>query len=300
MAKPLALAPLGGRLASTKSLRSQFSMSSVLNCGRYSLDLSRPCVMGIVNVTPDSFSDGGDFLSLDAARRHAERLVNDGAAILDIGGESTRPGAEPVTVAQEIDRVVPLIESIAATLPVPISIDTTKPLVMRAAIAAGAGMINAIDALRTPGAVDTATELKVPVCLMHMQGEPRTMQHNPLYDDVVAEVHDFLAERLAVCEAAGIERAQLIIDPGFGFGKTLAHNRALLAHLDDFKTLNAPLLVGLSRKSMLGALSNAAVDQRLPESLAAAVLAVERGAQIVRVHDVAATVRALRVVEWLH
>jgi len=266
-----------------------------MDCGDRSLDLSRPCVMGVLNVTPDSFSDGGDFFSLEGALHRAERMVEEGADILDVGGESTRPGAVPVSAQEEIDRVVPVIETLRPRISLPISIDTSKPEVMRAAVSAGAGMINDVRALRSPGALDAAVEAGVPVCLMHMQGEPGNMQAAPAYGDVVAEVRDFLRRRVDVCVSAGIAPGRLLLDPGFGFGKTLAHNLALLAGIEDLCGLDQPVLVGLSRKSMIGALTGRPVDERLPGSLAAAVLAVERGARLVRVHDVAATVDALRV-----
>jgi len=267
----------------------------LIDCAGKSLDLSRPCVMGVLNVTPDSFSDGGDFFDVDRALRRAERMVEEGADILDIGGESTRPGAAPVSVHEEIERVVPVIEALAPRVSVPISIDTSKPEVMRAAVNAGAGMINDVRALREPGALEAAVEARVPVCLMHMQGEPRTMQAAPVYRDVVSEVRDFLHRRIQVCVRAGMAPEQVLVDPGFGFGKTLAHNLALLAGLAELCSLGPPVLVGLSRKSMLGTLTGKPVTERLAGSLAAAVLAVERGACLVRVHDVAATVDALRV-----
>jgi dihydropteroate synthase len=252
--------------------------------------------MGILNLTPDSFSDGGRFLARDAALRHAEAMVEEGAAIIDIGGESTRPGAQPVSVEQELGRVVPVIEALAGEIPVPISVDTLKPAVMREAVAAGAGLINDVMALQAPGAVETVAELKVPVCLMHMQGEPRTMQQEPHYADVVAEVRDFLADRVAACEAAGIARERLLLDPGFGFGKSLGHNLSLLKHLRRLESLGLPLLVGISRKSMIGTLlGGAPVDQRVNGSVAAAVVAVMQGAAIIRVHDVGQTVDALNV-----
>ena len=270
---------------------------TILHCGARLLDLARPRVMGILNVTPDSFSDGGLFATTDAALRHATDLVAEGADLIDVGGESTRPGARPISVQEELDRVIPVVEALAREVPVPVSIDTTKPGVMRAAVAAGAGLINDVAALRQPGALAAAAELAVPVCLMHMQGEPGTMQRDPTYHDVVAEVRAFLAERLTACEAAGIARERLLIDPGFGFGKTLAHNLALLRGLPSLCDLGVPVLVGLSRKSMIGALlDRAPVDERLSGSLAAAVLAVERGAAIVRGHDVGPTVQALRIV----
>ncbi len=253
--------------------------------------------MGILNVTPDSFSDGGDFISPDLAVSHAEQMLQDGADIIDIGGESTRPGAMAVSEQEELDRVIPVIEAIKQRLPVIISIDTSKPTVMREAVSAGAGMINDVMALQTPGAVTVAKESGVPVCLMHMQGQPRTMQRHPSYSDVVADILTFFEQRVADCMAGGIVRERLLLDPGFGFGKTLEHNLMLLQHLDVFKRLGLPLLVGLSRKSMLGAILNdAPVEQRLYASLTAAVMALERGASILRVHDVRPTVDALQVV----
>jgi dihydropteroate synthase len=252
--------------------------------------------MGILNLTPDSFSDGGRFLGRDAALRHAEQMVADGAAIIDIGGESTRPGAQPVSEEQELARVVPVIEALAGTIPVPISVDTFKAEVMTAAVEAGAGMLNDINALRAPGALQAAAQTGVPICLMHMQGEPRTMQSSPRYTDVVKEVGAFLSERLEVCVEAGICREKILLDPGFGFGKTLEHNLSLLKNLHLLQTLGAPLLVGISRKSMIGAiLDDAPVNERLIGSVAAAILAVEQGAAIIRAHDVKATVDALRV-----
>ena len=252
--------------------------------------------MGILNLTPDSFSDGGRFLARDAALRHAESMVQEGAAIIDIGGESTRPGAMPVSVDEELSRVVPVIEALAGEIPVPLSVDTSKPEVMSEAVSAGAGMVNDVLALRHDGAVETAASLQVPICLMHMQGEPRTMQQDPQYRDVVSDVADFLAERVAVCEAAGIGRERLILDPGFGFGKTLTHNLSLLRHLQRLEALGLPLLVGISRKSMIGSLLDGApVDERVHGSIAAAVLAVARGAAIIRAHDVGQTVDALKV-----
>ena len=270
---------------------------TTLCCGRRTLDLTRTRVMGILNVTPDSFSDGGDFATREAALRHARRMVAEGADLIDVGGESTRPGAPPVSVAEELARVIPVIEALADELAVPVSVDTSKPEVMRAAVAAGAGLINDVSALRRPGALAAAAALRVPICLMHMQGEPGTMQQDPTYGDVVAEVAAFLAGRLAACEAAGIPRERLLVDPGFGFGKTLAHNLALLRGLPRLASLGVPVLAGLSRKSMIGALlGGVPVGERLHGSVAAAVLAVERGAAIVRVHDVGPTVQALRIV----
>ena len=266
-------------------------------CGRI-LTLDRPRIMGIVNVTPDSFSDGGRFDSVEAAVAHALTLAMEGADILDIGGESTRPGADDVSLQQELDRVVPVIEALAARCEVPISVDTSKPEVMRAAVAAGAGMINDVYALRREGALEAAAELAVPVCLMHMQGEPRSMQADPHYDDVVGEVHRFLAERVFACEMAGIDKRRVVLDPGFGFGKTLQHNLLLLRQLSRFVDLGRPLLAGLSRKSMIATLTGreAAAD-RVNGSLAAAMIAAQNGASILRVHDVAATRDALCVLQ---
>ncbi len=252
--------------------------------------------MGILNVTPDSFSDGGQFVDIDTARRQVERMAKDGAAIIDIGGESTRPGADDVSEEQELDRVIPVIEALRDTTALPISIDTSKPGVMREAVVAGAAIINDILALQEPGAIETVVELGVPVCLMHMQGRPRTMQESPHYDDVALDVRDFLADRVSKCIAAGIAREKIIIDPGFGFGKTHAHNVELLANLRQLQDLEFPVLVGLSRKSTLGELTGRDVFDRLPGSIAAAVVAVMKGAQIVRVHDVRETVDALKVV----
>lgn len=270
-----------------------------LNCKGKILDLGQPKVMGILNITPDSFSDGGDFLSPQAALERAKQMVEEGAAIIDVGGESTRPGAPAISVQEELDRIVPVIEALSAELPVPISIDTSKPEVMRAAVAAGAGMINDVRALRLTGALEAAADinrrLSVPICLMHMQGEPGTMQQQPDYSDVVQEVSAFLAERVQACVRHGIPRERLVVDPGFGFGKRLEHNLSLLKRLDELGKLGLPLMVGLSRKSMIGAVLDRPVTQRLYGSLAAAVLAVARGAVLVRVHDVRATVEALKL-----
>lgn len=285
-------APSAGRRASTDPIP-----ALILDCGGKPLDLGRPQVMGILNLTPDSFSDGGSFLARDVALRHAWRMVEEGAAIIDIGGESTRPGAQPVSAEDELARVLPIIEALAGEIPVPISIDTCKATVMRAAVSAGAGMINDVLALSAPGSLQAAAQSGVPVCLMHMQGEPRTMQHSPHYADVVAEVRDFLAQRIAICVAAGIPRERLLLDPGFGFGKTLAHNLALLRQLGDIASLAIPILVGLSRKSMIGTLlGDAPVTERANGGLAAAVLAAAKGAAIIRTHDVRATVEAMKVV----
>jgi len=259
------------------------------------LQFDVPAVMGILNVTPDSFSDGGRFVGRDAALEQAAAMARDGAAIIDVGGESTRPGAADVSEQQELDRVIPVIEAIVANVDLPVSIDTSKPAVMRAAVAAGAAMINDIRALREAGALRAAAELGVPVCLMHMQGQPRTMQEQPAYADVVAEVAGFLAERVRACVAAGLVEDRIIVDPGFGFGKTPRHNIELLANLRQLRSVGRPILVGLSRKSTLGELTGRDVGERVAASLAAAVLAVVEGAQIVRVHDVRETVDALRV-----
>ena len=272
-----------------------FDLVRTLDCAGRGLKLDAPRVMGIVNVTPDSFSGDGRVLA-EAAIAHGLRLAQEGADLLDVGGESTRPGAQDVSAADEIARVVPVIEALAKQTTVPISIDTSKPEVMRAAVAAGAGMINDVCALRRDGALDAAAELKVPVCLMHMQGEPRTMQDDPRYDDVVSDVRRFLAERIFACEMSGIDKKRIVVDPGFGFGKTLEHNLALLANLDQFAALGVPLLVGLSRKAMIGKLTGRdGGAARAAGSAAAAMIAVQRGAMIVRVHDVAATRDALAV-----
>ncbi len=270
-------------------------MLEILDCGGRSLDLRLPQVMGILNITPDSFSDGGIFFAPAKAVERALAMVAEGAAIIDIGGESTRPGAQPVSAQQELDRVIPVIEAIRAETNVPVSIDTSKPEVMREAAAAGAGLINDVRALREPGAVETAAEVGLPVCLMHMLGEPRTMQQKPAYENVVADVASFLAERVLACEAAGIPRDRLIVDPGFGFGKTLQHNLILLKHMTTLHTLGLPILVGMSRKTMIGAMLNVPVDERLYGGLALATIAVWQGASILRVHDVRATVEAVKV-----
>jgi dihydropteroate synthase len=264
-----------------------------LRLGALSLDC--PAVMGILNITPDSFSDGGRFVRPTAALRHAEKMAADGAAIIDIGGESTRPGAESVGENEEIDRVVPVIESLRAAVGIPISVDTSKPAVMRAAVAAGAAMVNDVRALREPGALRAASALGTPVCLMHMQGEPRTMQDNPRYDDVVAEVTQFLQERVAECLDAGIDEERIVIDPGLGFGKSAGDNIVLLANLRQLSSLGLPVLIGISRKSTLGVITGRDVNARLPASVAAAVMAVERGASIIRAHEVAETVDALKI-----
>ncbi len=267
----------------------------LLNCGRHSLDLSRPVVMGVLNVTPDSFSDGGRFLEPAAAVERALRMVEEGAGIVDIGGESTRPGAAPVPVEEELSRVLPVLERLAGHLPVPVSVDSSKPEVMRQAIAAGAGMINDVNGLRAPGAVEVLARSRAAVCLMHMQGEPRTMQQAPSYGDVVAEVRAFLGGRVQACRDAGIGGDRIVVDPGFGFGKTLEHNLELLGSLDRLAAEGLPVLVGLSRKSMIGQLTGRAADARLAGSLALAAIAVTHGASIVRAHDVAATADAVKI-----
>ncbi len=260
-----------------------------LNCAGRVLDLSQPRIMGVLNITPDSFSDGGAWLSVENAVAHARQMADAGADIIDVGGESTRPGSAPVSAGEELQRVVPVIEALRAGIDVPVSIDTQKPAVMRAAVAAGAGMINDVNALQADGAIETAAALGVPVCLMHMQGVPETMQDEPGYRDVVAEVISFLGARAAACEAAGIAPGQIVLDPGFGFGKTVGHNLSLLRRLDALVALGYPVLVGLSRKSLIGKVLGLPVDKRLYPSVALAVLAVWQGASIVRCHDVRQT-----------
>ncbi len=272
-----------------------FDIIATLDCAGRPLKLDRPRILGVINVTPDSFSDGGANESVDAAVAHGLRLLADGADALDIGGESTRPGAEEVPAELEIARVVPVIERLARETSVPISIDTSKPEVMRAAVAAGAGIINDVYALRREGALDAARDLSVPVILMHMQGEPRSMQKAPHYDDAVDEVRRFLADRIFACELAGIPKARIVIDPGFGFGKTLEHNLSLLAGLETFADLGVPLLAGMSRKRMIGELTGRDINERLVGSVAAHLMAAERGAMLLRVHDVAAMRDALAV-----
>jgi dihydropteroate synthase len=260
----------------------------------------RILVMGIVNVTPDSFSDGGRYDSVEAALAHARRLVAEGADLLDVGGESTRPGAEPVDAEAEMERVLPVIDALVAELDVPVSIDTMKAPVMRAAVEHGCQMINDVNGLRDADAMTAAAELDVPVCIMHMQGAPRTMQADPRYDDVVEDLLAFFRERFSACHRAGVRSENLVVDPGFGFGKTLAHNLALLARLERFRSLGLPLLAGISRKSMLGRITGRdAPDERVAASVAAAVLAAERGADLLRVHDVAETVDAVKLIHAL-
>ena len=265
------------------------------SCRDRSLDLSTPVVMGVLNVTPDSFSDGGRFARRDAALVHARRMIGEGAAIIDIGGESTRPGASPATIEEELARVIPVIEALRAESSVFISIDTSKPGVMRAATRAGADIINDVRALSDDGALEAAADSGAGLCLMHMRGEPRTMQDAPRYDDVVTEVSEFLATRMRACRDAGVDTARLAIDPGFGFGKNITHNLTLLKHLQRFETLGVAIAVGLSRKSMLAKLTGRAVDDRTAGSVALAAIAVLNGARIVRAHDVAVTLDAVRV-----
>jgi len=267
---------------------------TMLRCGPHALDLTRPRVMGILNVTPDSFSDGGRFFDRERALDHARRMLADGADLIDVGGESTRPGAAPIDEAGELARVIPVIDELAREGAL-VSVDTMKPAVMRAAVAAGAAMINDVNALRLPGALEAAASTDAAVCLMHMQGEPRTMQDAPQYDDVVVQVRAFLVERAQSCEAVGIARDRIVLDPGFGFGKTLAHNLALVRALPELVSTGYPVLAGLSRKSSLGAITGRPGSDRLAASLAAALAAVARGASIVRVHDVRETVDALKV-----
>ena len=281
----------------------------VLECAGRGLDLARPVIMGVINTTPDSFSDGGTLyrdsrLNLDIAMSRASEMAEAGAKILDIGGESTRPGAKSVSPAEEMDRVLPLVERIAAELSVVISVDTSTPELMREAAGLGAGMLNDVRALTREGALEAAAATRLPVCLMHMQGEPDTMQDAPRYNNVVSEVGEFLLGRVAACEHHGIERKRLLLDPGFGFGKSVAHNMQLLHGLPRLAELGLPLLVGLSRKSMIGKLLGRDVEGRLPASLALAVLAAERGAAVIRTHDVAATADAVAIwvalEEWVH
>jgi dihydropteroate synthase len=269
-----------------------------LRCGRFWLELSRPLVMGIVNVTPDSFSDAGRFFDPGRAIEHANGLIGKGADLIDVGGESTRPGAAPVDEAEELRRVLPVLRSLR-DCPVPVAVDTMKPGVMHAAIEEGASMVNDVNALRAPGALEAVAASQAAACLMHMKGEPRTMQLEPRYGDVVAEVREFLAERAEAARAAGIAWDRVVIDPGFGFGKSLEHNMRLLANLRELCSIGLPVLFGASRKSSLGRLTGRAVEDRIHASVAAALLAAERGAAILRVHDVAATRDALAVLNAL-
>lgn len=273
----------------------------VLDCAGRPLPLDRPRVVGILNLTPDSFSGDGHHDDVQAAVAHGLRMVEEGADMLDVGGESTRPGAATISVEEELRRVLPVIEQLVTRCALPIAVDTSHAEVMRAAVAAGAGMINDVYALRREGALDAAAELGVPICLMHMQGEPGSMQADPHYDDVVGDVHRFLTDRLFACELAGIDKRKVLVDPGFGFGKTLAHNLALLSALERFGNLGSGVYAGLSRKSMIGHLTGRTeAAQRAAGSVAAALIAVQRGARLVRVHDVAPTVDALAVWQALH
>jgi len=271
----------------------------IINCAGKPFDLTEPQVMGILNVTPDSFSDGGQFLAADSALAQAKKMVADGAGIIDVGGESTRPGAPIVAIEEEINRVVPVIEAIESELDIPISIDTSKPDVMRAAVKAGAGLINDVRALTVEGSVEAASELNVPVCLMHAQGTPQTMQDDPQYEDVVAQVKQFLNERIDTCIKAGIARDQLMIDPGFGFGKRARHNLRLMKHLSSFMELDLPVLIGISRKSIIGSLLNVTMEERLAGSLSMAAVAVWQGAKIVRSHDVRETKQAISLCNYV-
>ncbi len=261
------------------------------------LDLSQPRVMGILNVTPDSFSDGGRFTSIERACRHADELVAQGACFIDIGGESTRPGAAEVSVQDELDRVIPLVEYVSRHHDVWISVDTSKPEVMAEAVAAGAHLINDVRALQEPGALAVAAKLNVPVCLMHMQGQPRTMQDSPVYQDIISDISQFFEQRISACLAVGIRRENLILDPGYGFGKTLSHNYELLNRQGELASFGLPMLIGLSRKSMIGNLLNVPVGERLAGSLTAALLSIQHGAHIIRVHDVKPTMDMIRVMQ---
>ena len=274
-------------------------MSEHLTIGNKQFDLSRAIVMGILNVTPDSFSDGGRFSRVEHAVEHAMRMQHEGADIIDIGGESTRPGANAVTVDEELERVIPVIRALRQHSSLPISIDTSKPEVMRAAVAEGADMVNDVNALQAEGAVETCARLAVPVCLMHMQGEPRTMQQDPQYDDVVKDVAAYLQLRSIECIESGIHRNNIVIDPGFGYGKTLRHNQDLLNRLESVSELELPVLVGISRKSMLGAILDKPAAERLYAGIAAAVIAYNKGARLFRVHDVEPTRDALAVCDAL-
>ncbi|WP_447894466.1 dihydropteroate synthase [Vreelandella sp. GE22] len=265
-----------------------------LQCGRHRLDLSFPRVMGILNVTPDSFSDGGRHVSLDDALRRAEQMLAEGAAVIDVGGESTRPGADAVPEQQELDRVAPVVEALVRELDALVSVDTSSALVIRESAALGAGMINDVRSLERDGALAAAASSGLPACLMHRLGEPQDMQHSPAYDEPIEQaVADYLARRIAACEAAGFKRDQLLLDPGFGFGKTVEHNLRLLNQMRALEALNLPLLVGMSRKSMIGKVLGRPVEERLPGGLALSAMAVERGAKILRVHDVGATADAV-------
>ncbi|NAZ45938.1 dihydropteroate synthase [Vibrio toranzoniae] len=272
----------------------------ILKANNKTLVLDRPHVMGILNVTPDSFSDGGKFNSLDNALLQAERMIQAGVSIIDIGGESTRPGAPDVSLEEELSRVIPTIKAIRAKFDVWISIDTSKPEVMREAVEAGADLINDVRALQEPGALEAAADANVPVCLMHMKGQPRTMQSTPNYDDVLKDVEDFLTERVESCEAVGISKEQLILDPGFGFGKTIEHNYHLLAHLEKFHSLGLPILAGMSRKSMIYKLLDKVPADCMVASVTCATIAAMKGAKIIRVHDVEDTLEAMKIIEVMN
>ncbi len=278
------------------NLHNNHATAAQFQCGRFQLMLNRPHVMGIVNVTPDSFSDGGRFASTDLAVKHALQLVEEGADILDIGGESTRPGATPVGLDEELSRVIPVISTLRNLVNVPLSIDTYKPAVMREAMTAGADLVNDVKALQEEGAIEAVADSQVGICLMHMQGNPLTMQMDPIYNNVVEEVKVFLAERLNLCKKKGIHKNRILLDPGFGFGKLTTHNIALIQQLEFLLSLGQPLLVGLSRKAVLGKLVGGDESQRLYAGIAASVISAMKGASIVRVHDVKATVDALKVV----
>ena len=272
-------------------------MVSYLQCGGKILDLSSPVVMGVLNVTPDSFSDGGCFVDNNKAIARAMQMEEEGASIIDIGGESTRPGAVGVSVQEELDRVVPIVEALSSRSRCVLSVDTSSPEVIQAAAGAGAGIINDVRALQRDGALKAAKATELPVCLMHMQGQPETMQNEPAYQDVVSDVASFFCERIGELQLAGIAKERIIVDPGFGFGKTLEHNLLLLRQLFRLKSFGLPILVGMSRKSMIGQVTGRSMDQRLSGSLTAAVIAVERGASILRVHDVAETVDAVKMLQ---
>ena len=268
--------------------------------GKHFIELSQPQVMGILNVTPDSFSDGGKHANVKQALEHALRMIDEGATFIDVGGESTRPGAPDVSLQEELDRTIPVIEAVAKNTACVISIDTSKADVMREAVKAGAGLINDVRALQEPGALQVAAEAQVPVCLMHMQGQPRTMQQSPEYDDVVNDVGQFLLARTKVCEEAGIAKDKILFDPGYGFGKSLEHNYTLVKHLPSLMKLGYPVLVGMSRKSMIGNLLNRKVDERLAGSISLATIVAQMGAQIIRVHDVKETADAVNIVKMLN
>lgn len=274
----------------------------ILTCGKHKLDISSPCIMGILNTTPDSFSDGGRHytsqnLSLDSVLKHAESMLAAGAAIIDVGGESTRPGSLPVSEQQELDRVAPVVEALVTRFDALVSVDTSNAQVITEAARVGAGIINDVRALTREGALEAAAKTGLPVCLMHMKGTPATMQEQPAYADVLDEVHAYLLERVVACESAGIAQDRIILDPGFGFGKSLEHNFELLRRLPEILALGYPLLIGFSRKTMFGQLLNRAIDERLPGSLAGALIAAQKGAHIIRVHDVAETADVLRVLK---